>query len=108
MSWDSWYAYFAIGAAASLGGMVWAFRRGVLGVLANFAAGIGGALIGGALTHRGNPHHVLRGPAIPGIPAPAGPMHLFFAGMGAIFALLVLHLAWAALLMFRSRQAPAR
>jgi hypothetical protein len=107
MPWDSWYAYFAIGAAASLAGMIWAFRRGVPGVLANFAAGIGGGLLGGALSHGGNPHHVLRGPAIPGIPAPAGPLHLFCAAVGAIAALVILHVAWG-LVVWRGRQAPAR
>ena len=89
MSGDSWYAWFAIGVAASLGGMIWAFRRGVLGVMANFAAGAGGALVGGALA---------RG---------AGPTHLLFAGVGAIAALVVLHVAWG-LHVWRGRQAPAR
>jgi hypothetical protein len=107
MSADSWYAWFAIGLAASLGGMIWAFRRGVPGVVANFAAGIAGGLLGGALAHAAHPQHVLRGPAIPGIPAPAGPLNLFFAGVGAIAALVVLHVAWG-LLVWRGRQAPAR
>jgi len=107
MSTDSWYACFAIGVAASLGGMVWAFRRGVLGLVANFAVGIGGALLGGAVAHAAHPEHVLRGPAIPGIPAPAGPMNLFVAGVTAIVALLVLHVAWS-LVVWRGRQAPAR
>jgi uncharacterized membrane protein YeaQ/YmgE (transglycosylase-associated protein family) len=97
MSADSWYAWFAIGAAASLGGMIWAFRRGVLGVLANFAAGIGGALLGGALAHGAYGEY----------PAPSHPTSLFFAGLGAIVALVVLHLAWRGLLVWRGRQAPA-
>jgi len=88
MTGEAWYASAAIGVAASLGGMIWAFRRGVLGVLANFAAGIGGALVGSAL-------------------AP-GPPHFFFAGVGAIAALLLLHVGWAGLLVWRGRQAPAR
>ena len=108
MSADALLGPAAIGAAASLGGMIWAFRRGVLGILANFAAGIGGALIGGALAEASSPHGLLRGPAIPGIPAPAGPSALFFAGVGAIAALLVLHVVWAGLLVWRGRQAPAR
>jgi hypothetical protein len=107
MSADYWYGWAAIGAAASLGGMIWAFRRGLIGVVANFAAGIGGALLGGALAYGPHPQRVLRGPAIPGIPAPAGPTHLFFAGVGAIAALLFLHIAWG-LLVWRSRQATAR
>jgi hypothetical protein len=107
MSEGSWYAWFAIGAAASLGGMIWAFRRGVLGLVANFAAGIGGGLVGGALAHARHPEHVLNGPAIPGIPAPAGPFNLFFAALGAISALVVLHVAWR-LVVWRGQQAPAR
>lgn len=108
MSADAWLAWVAIGAAASLGGMIWAFRRGTVGVLINFAAGIGGALIGGVIAQATQPDRVLRGPAIPGIPAPAGPSPLFFAGLGAIAALLVLHIAWARVLVWRGRQAPAR
>ena len=108
MSADAWLSWAEIGAAAGLGGMIWAFRRGVFGVIANFAAGIGGALIGGVLAQASQPHRVLRGPAIPGIPAPAGPSPLFFAGVGAIAALVVMHLAWAAVLSLRGRQAPAR
>ncbi len=108
MSADALIGSAAIGAAASLGGMIWAFRRGVVGVLANFAAGIGGALIGGAMAEASSPQRLLRGPAIPGVPAPAGPASLFFAGVGAIAALLVLHIAWAGLVSWRGRQAPAR
>lgn len=108
MTADAWYSWAAIGAAASLGGMIWAFRRGVFGVFANFVAGIGGALIGGVLAASSAPEKLLRGPAIPGIPAPAGPWPLFFAGVGAIAALLVLHVAWVGLLSWRGRQAPAR
>ena len=108
MSVDAWYSWAAIGVAASLGAMIWAFRRGVLGVIANFAAGIGGALVGGALAQASAPHALLRGPAIPGIPAPAGPPPLFFAGVGAVAALIVLHAAWVGLHVMRGRQAPAR
>lgn len=109
MTVDAWYSWAAIGAAASLAGMIWAFRRGVLGVVANFAAGIGGALIGGVLAASAAPQKLFRGPAIPGIPAPAGPWPLFFAGVGAIVGLLALHIAWVALLSWqRGHQAPAR
>ncbi|HEX8792325.1 MAG TPA: hypothetical protein VF765_15330 [Polyangiaceae bacterium] len=108
MTVEAWYSWAAIGVAASLGGMIWAFRRGVFGVLANFAAGIGGALLGGALAAASAPHAVFRGPAIPGIPAPAGPSPMFFAAVGAIAALLVLHVVWIGVLVMRGRQAPAR
>jgi hypothetical protein len=106
MPTDTWLAWIAIGAAASLAGMIWAFRRGVLGVLANFAAGIGGAIVGGSIgfsiwEHGG----VMRGPAIPGIPAPAGPPQLSLAAVGAVAGLLILHLAWLG--MVRTRRARA-
>jgi hypothetical protein len=108
MTAEAWYSWAAIGVAASLGGMIWAFRRGVLGVMANFAAGIGGALVGGVLAASTSPHKLLRGPAIPGIPSPAGPSPFLFAGVGAVAALLLLHITWLALLSWRGRQAPAR
>jgi hypothetical protein len=108
MTGEDWVASAAIGVAASLGGMIWAFRRGVLGVVANFVAGIGGALVGGALAPGSYPERILRGPAIPGIPAPAGPLHFFGAGVGAIVALVLLHVAWGGLVVWRGRQAPAR
>lgn len=108
MSASAWLACVAIGAAASLGGMIWAFRRGALGVLANFVAGIGGALIGAAIAAASSPHAMLPGPAVPGIPAPAGPAHLFAAGVGAIAALLLMHVGWRAMFVRRGHQAPAR
>ena len=111
MSVDTWLAWAAIGAAASLAGMIWVFRRGVLGVLANLAAGIAGAVAGGAIGSAVSPRwqSVVSGPAIPGIPAPAGPPQLFLAGLGAILALVILHLAWmGAIRTRRRRQAAAR
>ncbi|HEY4013795.1 MAG TPA: hypothetical protein VGM06_10680 [Polyangiaceae bacterium] len=45
MFWfDSVLGWMAIGAAASLGGMIWPFRRGVSGVFANLFVGIVGAV----------------------------------------------------------------
>jgi hypothetical protein len=108
MSADTWLASAAIGAAASLGGMILAFRRGFIGVVVNFVAGIGGALIGGALAQAASPQRTFGGPAIPGIPAPAGPSPLFLSGVGAIGALVLLHLVWALRLTRRGQQAPAR
>jgi hypothetical protein len=97
MTADTYLAWVAIGAAASLAGMIWAFRRGVAGVLANFAAGIGGAILGGLIGYAVAQHRsTFGGPAIPGIPAPAGPPQLFFAAVGAICGLVLLHLAWLA------------
>lgn len=110
MSADSWLACLAIGVAAGMASMIWAFRRGVVGVLANLAAGIVGALAGGIIGQAISPHGKnISGPAIPGIPAPAGPPQLFLAGVGAIFALVIIHLAWNAVVMTRRRrQATAR
>jgi hypothetical protein len=110
MTADTWLAWVAIGAAASLAGMIWAFRRGVLGVLANFVAGIGGAIAGGAIGFEVARHSpVISGMAVPGIPAPAGPPQLFLAGLGAVIALLVLHVAWLGVVkMRRSRPAQAQ
>jgi hypothetical protein len=109
MSADAWLAWFAIGVAASLAGMIWAFRRGVLGIMANLAAGIGGALVGGIVGHVVAPRTrtIISGPAIPGLPAPAGPPQLFFAGLGAILALVAVHWAWSEMTR-RRRQAAAR
>ncbi len=102
MSVDTWLAWVAIGGGASLAGMIWAFRRGVAGILANIAAGVAGAIVGGAIgaavAHRAP---VLRGPAIPGIPAPAGPPQLFFAAVGSVLALVVLHLGWLGMVKTR-------
>jgi hypothetical protein len=111
MSADTWLGSIAIGMAASLAGMIWAFRRGVLGVLANLAAGIAGAIAGGAVGHAvaQRSRTIISGPAIPGIPAPAGPPQLFLAGLGSILALIVLHLAWNGMVTTRrARQATSR
>ena len=102
MSVDTWLAWVAIGAGASLAGMTWAFRRGVAGVLANIAVGVIGAIAGGSIGAVVGQHTpVLSGPAIPGIPAPAGPPQLFFAAVGSILALVVLHLGWLGMVKAR-------
>jgi hypothetical protein len=108
MSVDSWLACLAIGAAAGLASMIWAFRRGVVGVLANLGAGIVGAVVGGIIGQAISPHgRNVSGPAIPGIPAPAGPPQLFLAGLGAILALVIIHLAWNGVVMTRRRRQAA-
>lgn len=107
MSADTWFAWVAIGVAAAIAGMVWAFRRGVAGILANLAAGIAGALAGGVIGHAIAPHgQNVSGPAVPGIPAPSGPPELFLSGLGAVLALVVIHLVWnLAVATKRRRQA---
>jgi hypothetical protein len=102
MSEDTWLAWVAIGAAASLAGMIWAFRRGVLGVIANFVAGIAGAIAGGIIGYAVEQRSgIISGLAIPGIPAPAGPPQLFLAGLGSVLALVILHVAWLGILKAR-------
>jgi hypothetical protein len=106
MSADAWLAWLAIGVAASLASMIWAFRRGVLGVLANLVAGIAGSIAGGIVGQLVAPRTrtIISGPAIPGLPAPAGPPQLFFAALGSILALIAIHLAWSGMTR-RRRQA---
>jgi hypothetical protein len=89
--------------------MIWAFRRGVLGVLANLGAGIAGAIAGGAIGYSSAARWrgVISGPAIPGIPAPAGPPQLFFAALGSIVALVILHVAWAGMVVRTRRRREA-
>jgi uncharacterized membrane protein YeaQ/YmgE (transglycosylase-associated protein family) len=105
MSADNWLAWLAIGMAAGLASMIWAFRRGLAGVLANLGAGVAGAIVGGIVGHLLLPHTgpVISGMAIPGIPAPAGPPQLFFSAVGAILALIAIHLAWNGIVASRRR-----
>ncbi len=74
-------AWAAIGAAASLAGMIHPFRRGIAGVFFNLIAGVVGALAGGLISALAMPD------ALPH----ARPWHLFFAAVGAIAALLAAH-----------------
>lgn len=90
---DAVVALIAIGAAASLAGMIWPFPRGPLGVALNFAAGIVGALVGGLLGFA-----VVR----PG--AGATPDRMLFAAAGALVVLLAIH----AVALRRARSAHAR
>jgi uncharacterized membrane protein YeaQ/YmgE (transglycosylase-associated protein family) len=81
---DALLAWAAIGAAASLAGMIWPFRRGVLGIVVNLLAGVTGAVVSGVLSY---------------VVLPAGthgdtPARLFFAALGALAALGLVHAAW--------------
>jgi hypothetical protein len=87
---DEVLAWIAIGVAASLGGMIWPFRRGAVGVAMNVGVAATGAvalaLLGQAilpLQHR-------------------GPLRLLFAALGAVGALLLAHGIW------RMASAPGR
>jgi hypothetical protein len=79
---DEVLAWIAIGVAASLGGMIWPFRRGAAGIAMNIGVAatgaVGLALLGDAilpLQHR-------------------GPLRLLFAALGAVGALLLAHGVW--------------
>jgi uncharacterized membrane protein YeaQ/YmgE (transglycosylase-associated protein family) len=82
---DTVLASIAIGAAASLAGMLWPFRRGATGILVNFAAGIAGALLA-ALTSFA---------VLPSGRHGETPGRLLFAAFGSLAALVLVH-AWFA------------
>jgi uncharacterized membrane protein YeaQ/YmgE (transglycosylase-associated protein family) len=76
--------WIAIGAAASLAGMIWPFRRGALGVVLNLVMGVGGALVAALFSYFAVPA---------GQPRETG-TRLFFAAVGALAALVIVHFAW--------------
>ena len=82
--------WILIGAAASLAGMIWPFRRGAAGVVVNLVAGVLGALAGGLIGQ-----FALSG-------ARAEPARLLFAAVGALVALGLVHGAWIAASAWRS------
>jgi uncharacterized membrane protein YeaQ/YmgE (transglycosylase-associated protein family) len=84
VTFDSILGWGAIGAAASLAGMIWPFRRGTLGVVVNLVAGIAGALLGGVLSS------VALRPAA----RQDGALTLFFAAAGALIVLGIVHAVW--------------
>jgi uncharacterized membrane protein YeaQ/YmgE (transglycosylase-associated protein family) len=80
----SLFAWIAIGAAASLAGMIWPFRRGVVGVVVNLLVGSSGAVLAALLSyavlpHSGDPLTIAR---------------LLFAAIGSIAALGLTHAVW--------------
>jgi|HubBroStandDraft_6_1064221.scaffolds.fasta_scaffold675503_2 uncharacterized membrane protein YeaQ/YmgE (transglycosylase-associated protein family) len=75
-------AWAAIGAAASLAGMMHPFHRGLAGVLFNLLAGVLGAIAAGLISALAMPDYLPH----------ARPWHLFFAAVGAIVALAATHL----------------
>jgi uncharacterized membrane protein YeaQ/YmgE (transglycosylase-associated protein family) len=85
MFWfDSVLGWMAIGAAASLGGMIWPFRRGVGGVLANLFVGIGGAVAFGLLSI----------PVYPPDRPHAMMARLGIAAVGSLLSLWIVHVIW--------------
>jgi uncharacterized membrane protein YeaQ/YmgE (transglycosylase-associated protein family) len=79
---DDIFAWIAIGAAASLAGMIWPFRRGAAGIGANLAAGSVGAVALGLASSL-----FWRSPD-------QGHVRLLFAALGALVALLLAHGLW--------------
>jgi uncharacterized membrane protein YeaQ/YmgE (transglycosylase-associated protein family) len=84
MHTDTVLAWIAIGAAAALAGMIWPFRRGVMGVLVNLLTGVLGALVAALLSFLVLPYST-HGDT---------PVRLSFAALGALAALGIVH-AWA-------------
>ncbi len=83
-STDTLWACAALGAAASLAGMIWPFRRGPLGVVANLLAGVAGALIA----------VIVASAALPGVRSGGAPTWFFFAVLGALAAIGLVHAVW--------------
>jgi uncharacterized membrane protein YeaQ/YmgE (transglycosylase-associated protein family) len=83
VSIDEILAWTAMGGAASLGGRIWPFRRGLVGVFLNVVVAVVGALGLGLLSGAFLPR------------AHAGATRLAFAALGAIVALLLSHAVWS-------------
>jgi uncharacterized membrane protein YeaQ/YmgE (transglycosylase-associated protein family) len=84
MNADIVLGWAAIGAAASLAGMIWPFRRGALGVVVNLVAGIAGAVVVALLSLL----------VLPGGERSDTPARLLFAALGALAALGLVHAGW--------------
>jgi uncharacterized membrane protein YeaQ/YmgE (transglycosylase-associated protein family) len=85
MGGDMVLGWVAIGMAASLAGMIWPFRRGAIGVVANFLVGESGALVAGLICYvllsRGGQEHAYAS--------------LLYSAIGAFAALGIAHVAHA-------------
>ena len=80
---DVW-AWVALGLAASLAGMILPFRRGLFGVVVNIASSVAGALAGALFSYVVMPY------------SRAGdtPARLYFAVVGALAVIVIVHFAW--------------
>jgi len=85
MNTDMVLGWAAIGMAASLAGMIWPFRRGAVGVVANLLVGEIGALVAGLICYV----------YLPWARQEHAYASLFFAALGAIAALGIAHIAHA-------------
>jgi len=84
MASDAVVSWVLIGAAASLAGMIWPFRRGALGIVVNLIAGMLGAVVAGLLSYA----------VLPWGTHGDTPVRLLFAALGALAALGVAHAVW--------------
>ena len=91
--YDSVLAWIAIGAAASLAGMIWPFRRGAAGVVVNLLAGAAGAVLAGLSSYA----------FLPAQGGASDPARLFYAALGAIASLGIVHAAWNRVMERRRR-----
>jgi uncharacterized membrane protein YeaQ/YmgE (transglycosylase-associated protein family) len=91
---DNVIAWMAIGVAASLAGMIWPFRRGVIGVIVNVVVGAAGAALVGLLSYAVLPGRQHDSPA-----------RLSFAALGAIASLGLMHAVWLRRALRRRRAA---
>jgi uncharacterized membrane protein YeaQ/YmgE (transglycosylase-associated protein family) len=96
MSTAPWFAWIVIGVAASLAGMVWPFRRGALGIAANIASGVVGAIAGGLVSYW----------LLPWSRQGNTSARLFFAALGALTCLVALHVAYRRRVAFPRAPAP--
>jgi uncharacterized membrane protein YeaQ/YmgE (transglycosylase-associated protein family) len=78
------FGWAAIGAAASLAGMIWPFRRGFVGVIVNLLVGVAGAVFVALLSYFVVPLQAHR----------EDTTRLLFAAGGAIAALCLVHVLW--------------
>jgi len=78
---DSLLGWLAIGAAASLAGMIWPFLRGSAGVVVKMLLGPAGAIAGGLISR-----------AI--LPDESQGLQLIFAAVGALDVLGLSQIAW--------------
>jgi uncharacterized membrane protein YeaQ/YmgE (transglycosylase-associated protein family) len=90
---DSLIGWLAIGAAASLAGMIWPFLRGSAGVVLKMLLGPIGAIAGGLISR-----------AV--LPEESQALQLTFAAIGALVVLAVSQIAW--LRYARAKSVPAR
>ncbi len=84
---ETWFGWIAIGLAASLAGMIWPFRRGAIGVVANVLAAVVGAVCVPLASY-------LVLPLTNGADRHEAPARLVLSAVGALFGLAVAHIAW--------------